>query len=124
MIIAKPRPAAREEDPGSAIAKAMLREINRGIREGSLLAENNLAADQLAESGVAREIGKAGYYAALAAYCNQTRSLEETLAAPFKSGNHRLDQYFRHGWNAGVNRGLAIAREVQARLHDLPENER
>jgi hypothetical protein len=49
------------EDEAKEIAQAVLQRINKGIHDESLLAEKNMADTMLADAGLAREIGKAGY---------------------------------------------------------------
>lgn len=100
------------------VAKDTWRRINAGIHDGSLLAERNMADDMLAGSGLQREIGKAGYYEALARYCNETEILDKPQKDPVRFGNSELDQDHRMGWDLGMNRGLAIGREARKAVEE------
>jgi hypothetical protein len=109
--------ALAHESPSEAVAKEIakdtLRRINEGIRDGSLLAEKNMADDMLSRFGLPREIGKAGYYEALARFCNETKVPEKPQEDPFRFGNSDLDQFHRMGWEIGMNWGQSIAKEAR-----------
>ena len=101
------------EEVAKEIAKDTLRRINQGIHDGSLLAEKNMADDMLSRFGLQREIGKAGYYEALAQFCNETKVPDKPLEDLFRFGNSELDQFHRMGWDIGMNRGQAIGKEAR-----------
>ena len=105
------------ESPSEVVAKEIatntLRRINEGIRDSSLLAEKNMADEMLSRFGLQREIGKAGYYEALAQFCNEMKVPDKPLEDPFRSGNPELDQYHRMGWDIGMNWGQAIGKEAR-----------
>jgi len=66
-IVMTPVPAP---EPGADenLAKVVRDRIRSGIHNGNLLVEKNMASDMLAESGLRRQIGLAGYYEALATF--------------------------------------------------------
>ncbi len=105
------------EEAAKEIAKNTLRRINQGIHDGSLLAEKNMAA-VLSGFGLQREIGKAGYYGALAQFCNETKAPGKPLEDPFHSGDPTLDQYHRMGWEIGVNRGQVIGKDARKAVEE------
>ncbi|MEO5917220.1 MAG: hypothetical protein ABIS50_23520 [Luteolibacter sp.] len=95
------------------IAGAVETRIKDGIRDGSLLAEKIMTADTLADSGLKREIGKAGYYEGLAIFCNGTAIPEKPLNNPAWFNNPSFDRAHEEAWTIGLNRGEAIAIEVR-----------
>lgn len=101
------------EDMAKEIATLTLTWINGRIHDGSLLAEKNMADDMLSRTGLAREIGKAGYYEALARFCGETEFPDKPQEDSFRSGDSQLDQSHRMGWDIGMNRGQAIAKEAR-----------
>ncbi len=106
------------EDAAREIAEECLRKIKERLHDGSLLAEKNMADNMLLDSGLAREIGKAGYYAALARFCNGTEIPDGLLKDPFHSGDSLLDQSHRAGWDIGMIRGQAIAKEMRKSIEE------
>ncbi len=105
------------ESPAEEVAKEIatdtLSRINQGIHDGSLLAEKNMANDMLSDTGLKRELGKAGYYAALALFCNESKVPDKPQEDPFHFGNSSLDQHHRMGWDIGMTRGQAIGKDAR-----------
>lgn len=102
-----------DDQAAKNLAVTVQQRIKQGIHEGTLLAERNMADTILPGSGLPREIGKAGYYAALGTYSNGERLPETPQAEPAKIGDNLLDQRFRAGWTIGLGKGEAIAIEVR-----------
>ena len=122
-IVALPHDSPAEE-MAKEVANGTLRRINDGIHDRSLLAENNMADDMLSRTGLQREIGKAGYYEALALYCNETKILDKPQEDPVRFGNSELDQYHRMGWDLGMNRGQSIAKEARKSVEEANRKRR
>lgn len=104
---------ANAPDEETEVAVLVKQRIKDGLHDGSLLPEKNMGQNHLSESGLEREIGKAGYYQALAAYSNGVKLPSGPLPDPTKTGDDMLDQSHRAGWVFGLQRGQAI--EIEAR---------
>ncbi len=111
-ITLNPEPEPAADESTTKLAAMVQQRIKNGIHDGSLLAEKNIAADMLHDSGLSREIGKAGYYAALATYSNGKTLPAKPQDDPVKLGDDLLDQNHRAGWTIGLGRSQAIAIEV------------
>ena len=94
------------------LAETVRSRIQKGIHDGSLLAEKNMANDMLADSGLRRQIGLAGYYEALATFYKGKEVSDKPIENTFRLGTD-FDQFHRVGWSVGMNRGQAIV--IQAR---------
>ena len=116
-IVALPHESPAEE-LAKEVAKEIRRRINDGIHDRSLLAENNMADDMLHHAGLEREIGKAGYYEALARCSNEKGILDKPQENPVRFGNSELDQYHRMGWDLGMNRGQSIGKEARKSVEE------
>lgn len=92
--------------------------IQNRIHDGTLLAEKNMAADMLPESGLRRQIGIAGYYEALATHCGEAGIPDSPPPDPLKLENHEFDQIRRMGWTIGMNRAQAIAIEARKEIDE------
>lgn len=90
------------------LAETVRSRIQNGIHDGSLLAEKNMADDMLADSGLRRQIGLAGYYEALATFFNEGEVSDKPAESTVHRGSSEFDQLYRMGWTIGLNRGQAI----------------
>ncbi len=89
--------------------------IQNGIHDGSLLAEKNMADDMLADSGLRRQIGLAGYYEALATFYKDAEVSDKPVEDPVRLGTE-FGQFHRMGWTIGLNRGQAILIDARKTL--------
>lgn len=105
-------------DAGEKLAALVQSQISQGIHDGSLLAEKVMRSEQLHGSGLPREIGKAGYYEALATYSNGKSLPDESPDDPVKLNNSRLFQAHYAGWSIGLSRAEAIAIEVRKAIEE------
>jgi len=98
------------------IAKTILQRVNQGIGDGALLAEKNMSRDLLWDHGLERELGKAGYYEALASCCNELQSIDAPFDDPLSFGHALHNTAHRTGWDVGWNIGLGIAKDVRTEI--------
>ena len=112
-----------DEKAAKELAGTVEHRIKQGLHDGTLLAEKNMDVTILAKSGLPRELGKAGYYAALATYSNGERLPEKPPGDPDSLGHYLLDQYFRAGWNIGLGRAEAIAIEARKNIAEKETGE-
>jgi len=105
-------------DEASSLAATVRQRIKNGIHDGTLLAEKNMATDMLADSGLRRQIGLAGYYEALATFFDESKIAASPVENPVRPGNSEFDQLFRMGWTIGMNRGQAIAIEAGKEIEE------
>lgn len=113
-----PEPEPADDEAAIQLAVMVQQRIKDGIHFGTLLAEKNMTADMLHESGLPREIGKAGYYEALATYSNGKILPDKPQGDPVKLGDDLLDQNHRAGWTIGLARGETITMEVRKAIED------
>lgn len=97
------------------VKSGILARIEKGIQEGTLTPEKQMGENQLAESGIRRKIGEAGFHAGLASV---TADEDQTEAEPPATGDADLDQYFRLGWNAGRSIGQRISQAVREEVEE------
>jgi hypothetical protein len=113
-----PEKEAPGGDDGEKVAGLVQSQISQGIHDGSLLAEKVMRPDQLHGSGLPREIGKAGYYEALATYSNGEALPDESPDDPVKLNDSQLFQAHYAGWSMGVGRAQAIAIEARKTIEE------
>ncbi|QTN33100.1 hypothetical protein HZ994_12505 [Akkermansiaceae bacterium] len=116
LWISRIRDPKPDGEAATALAATVGQRIKQGLHDGTLLAEQNMADTILAKSGLPRELGKAGFYAAMATYSNDERLPDKPPGAPVTLGHYIPDQYFRAGWNIGLGRAEAIAIEVRKQM--------
>ncbi|MEO7099550.1 MAG: hypothetical protein ABI162_09335 [Luteolibacter sp.] len=92
--------------------------IGQGLHDETLLAEKNMTSDTLAESGLRRQIGLAGYYEALATFFNKGELSDKPIESTALLGNSEFDQLHHMGWTIGVNRGQAIVMEASKTIEE------
>ncbi len=102
-------PASADEEAAEKLAVMVQYRIMGGIHDGSLLAEKIMPVDQLRASGLLREIGKAGYYEALATYSNGKTLPDNPQDDPVRLGSSEAFQAHHAGWTIGLSQGEAIA---------------
>jgi len=100
------------------LAETVRSRIQNGIHDGSLLAEKNMATDMLADSGLRRQIGLAGYYEALATFSKGGEVSDKPIESTVRLGNSEFDQLHRTGWTIGIIRGQAIVMEARKAIED------
>ncbi len=115
-------PNPEQEKPGDdaekKVAQTVASRIKEGIHDGTLCAEKVMPADQLHDSGLPREIGKGGYYEALATYSDGKTLPDKPQNHPVKIGDSDLMQARHAGWTIGIGRGEAIAIEVRNAIEE------
>lgn len=100
------------------LAETVRSRIQDGIHNGSLLAEKNMADDMLADSGLRRQIGLAGYYEAFATFFNEGEVSDKPVESSVHCGSSEFDQLYRMGWTIGMNRGQAIVIEARKTIEE------
>jgi hypothetical protein len=103
---------------GSELAETVRSRIQNGIHNGSLLAEKNMADDMLADSGLQRQIGLAGYYEALATFFDEGEVSDKPAKSTVHRGSSEFDQLYRMGWTIGLNRGQAIVIDARKSIEE------
>lgn len=98
--------------------------IKSGIATGTLFPEKNMSSYDLAESGLSREITKAGYYEALATYSSGDSLPATALDAPFKPANSEYLQAYQRGWTIGLGHAESIAIEARKALEKEKEKQK
>lgn len=113
------------ENTAIELAARVKQRISNGIHDGSLLAEKNMGQNHLADVGLPREVGKAGYYEALATYSSGTKLPDKLQVDPVKIADDLFDQDHRAGWTFGLSRCQAIEIEVRKEIEkeNLKKNE-
>lgn len=113
------RPEADPKDShAKELADVVRSRISNGIHDGSLLAEKNMAHDMLADSGLRRQIGLAGYYEALATFYKEGEVTDKPVKHTFQFENSEFDQLHHMGWTIGMNRGQAIVIEARKNIEE------
>ena len=106
------------DDAETKVAQTVASRIKDGIHDGTLRAEKIMPADILHDSGLPREIGKAGYYEALATYSNGKTLPDQSQDDSVNLGDTQLFQAHYAGWTIGLGRGQAIAIEVRKAIEE------
>jgi hypothetical protein len=103
------------------IAEATRSSINTGIHDRTLLAETVMPEDTLEKSGLAYEIGKAGYYLGLTSWCEPKSDAVQPDLTPIIGPE--FAQHFELGWSIGRNRGMDLAKQATVAIPaaDTPE---
>jgi hypothetical protein len=95
--------------------------IDAGIHDRSLIAETVMPDDLLEKSGLAHEIGKAGYHLGLASWCAPHAEKNQPDLVPIPGSN--LAEFFEMGWSVGRNRGMGLSQEAAAAIHAIDADE-